>query len=125
MSDDTVSSMLLFYAIAASMFLGFAFGIHFQRRVDQMLDRLSKRIHRALFVTESVLLRGTSTCLPVPLPRYGLPVLAVLRHTSTGNLQYGQILKSVDESDQNWRFVEDNSELSYDWDVIYWEYTDK
>lgn len=31
---------------------------------------------------------------------------------------------AVDEDDCNWRFIDDNSEMSYEWNVVYWEYKD-
>ncbi len=31
------------------------------------------------------------------------------------------ILKKVDESDCDWRFTDDDSELSYDWNVTHWK----
>ena len=66
----------------------------------------------------------TKEKLPVELPRYGEPVLATLRHWHTKN-ERTAVLICVDESDCDWRTADDNSEISYDWDVISWEYLSK
>lgn len=67
------------------------------------------------------LLASRTDKLPVPLPEFGKPVLAILRHCSTGNQQYA-ILRSVDGGDHDWVTCDDGSELSFNWDVIAWQY---
>lgn len=59
--------------------------------------------------------------LPVKLPRFNEHVLAVLRHCTTKD-EISAVLYSVDEDDCDWRTADDHSELSYDWDVVSWEY---
>lgn len=60
--------------------------------------------------------------LPVKLPEFNKPVIAVIKssHSWTFNIEVKMVC--VDEDDCTWRFFDDDSELSYDWDVIYWEY---
>lgn len=54
-------------------------------------------------------------------PEYNRVVLAVLKGCDTGKeVEYEMI--HVDESDCSWRTADDNSELSYAWDVIKWKY---
>lgn len=60
--------------------------------------------------------------LPVPLAEYGKKVKAVIRAANWG-LHTAELI-SVDEDDVVWRFCDDHSELSYNVDVIYWEYID-
>lgn len=67
------------------------------------------------------LLNSRTDKLPVPLPDFDKPVLAVLRHCSSGNQIYG-VLKAVDGGDHNWETCDDGSELSFAWDVISWQY---
>lgn len=57
------------------------------------------------------------------LPEVGRPVSANVEHC-TGGFKATVELIAVNESDVTWRFVDDNSELSYDWDVIRWKYTE-
>ena len=60
--------------------------------------------------------------LPVASPEPGKPVKVVLKHSEKWIFHTDVILIHVEESDVHWRFHDDGSELSYDWDVIYWEY---
>lgn len=53
-------------------------------------------------------------------PDYGIKVLAKVQHWFTKNIK-DAVLVRVDEDDLDWRFVDDHSELSYDWNVIAWE----
>lgn len=53
------------------------------------------------------------------LPEYQLAVLGALQHWNTKNYRYAEI-KRVKESDCDWRTVDDNSEISYDWTVTHW-----
>jgi hypothetical protein len=66
--------------------------------------------------------------LPVELPEYDRKVKAVVKShiagTDTWDV-YKAFLIAVYEDDCVWRFADDNSELSYSADVIYWEYADK
>lgn len=55
------------------------------------------------------------------LPEVGRPVSATVEHCTTAN-KVDVELMVVNETDVTWRFVDDNSELSYDWDVIRWKY---
>lgn len=41
----------------------------------------------------------------------------VIEHWYTLNSKFAK-LKKVDEDDCDWRFPDDNSELSYEWDVV-------
>lgn len=52
-------------------------------------------------------------------PPYEKHVLAVIQHWYTEGKRYA-ILKRVNESDCEWRVTDDNSELSYFWNVIGW-----
>lgn len=52
-------------------------------------------------------------------PPLNTPVLATIEHWYTKGKRYA-ILKRVKESDCNWRLTDDNSELSYDWNVVGW-----
>ena len=54
-------------------------------------------------------------------PLTGRNVLAIVEHFHTKGQRYA-VLYSVKEDDLNWRTVDDNSELSHDWDVIAWDY---
>jgi hypothetical protein len=49
----------------------------------------------------------------------GIPILAIVEHFHTKGRRYA-ILNRVNEDDVIWRTCDDNSELSYDWNVIYW-----
>jgi len=59
--------------------------------------------------------------LPVTLPEVGRPVKAIIKHFNNWNTQIVSLV-AVDEDDCNWRFVEDDAELDYSWNVVYWEY---
>lgn len=59
--------------------------------------------------------------LPVPLPEVGRPVKAVIKYSHTWKFVNHHILTHVDEDDVVWR-DEDGYELSYNVDVVYWEY---
>jgi hypothetical protein len=52
-------------------------------------------------------------------PRLKVPTVCVVQHWNTKRLRHA-LLKRVNEGDCNWRTVDDNSELSYNWNVIYW-----
>ncbi len=52
-------------------------------------------------------------------PDLGKPVLCRVQHFHTKGVQ-DCVLKRVDEDDVSWRFPDDGSEISYDWDVIQW-----
>jgi len=62
--------------------------------------------------------------LPVKKPEIGRKVKAVLKIGHKWSFHTDSILVAVDEPDCDWRFADDAAELSYDWDVIYWEYVD-
>ena len=64
-----------------------------------------------------------SKLLPVVLPDLNKQVIAIIKHADRWEIDTAVLLKHVNESDCDWRFVIDNAELSYDWDVLYWEYT--
>jgi len=66
-----------------------------------------------------------SSLLPVQLPEFNRPVRAVIKSPNFQTKKWSLCeleLIAVDESDLNWRFVDDGAELSYWVDVIYWEY---
>lgn len=54
-------------------------------------------------------------------PEFDKPVIAMVQHFE-GNRNVYSVLKHVDESDCDWRVVDDNSELSYSWNVIKYKY---
>lgn len=54
------------------------------------------------------------------LPEYNVPVLCVVEHWKTKGTQEAELI-FVKEDDCNWRTADDNSELSYDWNVIKWK----
>jgi len=58
--------------------------------------------------------------LPVKLPDVGRPVRAVVM-CPQATLVWANMV-ATDEDDNDWRFCEDNAELSFTADVIYWEY---
>ena len=62
--------------------------------------------------------------LPIEMPEVNRKVCAVIKKSDTWTFSTEVNLIAVDEDDCSWRFVEDNCELSHDWDVIYWEYAD-
>lgn len=66
--------------------------------------------------------------MPVPVnrqpnetPTVGRPVLAIVQHWHTKGKRFA-VMKGVDEDDCSWRTVDDDSELSHDWNVIAWDY---
>lgn len=59
--------------------------------------------------------------LPVELPEVGRTVIAKIKHC-THNNEFTVEMFAVNESDCNWRFADDEAELSYDWDVVSWTY---
>ena len=65
--------------------------------------------------------------LPIYKPESGRKVKAVIRSEMPGASMWSVVtafLVAVDEKDCGYRFADDNSELPYDCDVVYWEYTD-
>lgn len=65
--------------------------------------------------------------LPIETPEFGRRVKAVIRRSIPGTGTWDAItafLIAVDEPDCTWRFADDNAELSYSADVVYWEYAD-
>lgn len=63
--------------------------------------------------------------LPIEKPEIGRKVKAVIRSSIPGTDRWDAataFLIAVDESDCDYRFSDDNSELSYSSDVVYWEY---
>lgn len=65
----------------------------------------------------------SSPLLPICPPEIGKPVRVVLKHWNTWALHTENMI-AVDEDDCDWRFSECGSELSNDYNVIYWEYID-
>jgi len=55
----------------------------------------------------------------IELPNEGMIVNATLQHWYTKGTQQADLVR-VNEDDVTWRTADDNSELSYDWDVISW-----
>lgn len=53
------------------------------------------------------------------MPELGEKVLIELQHWNTKGFRYYEC-KRVDEDDCDWRTVDDNSEISYDWNVLRW-----
>jgi hypothetical protein len=53
-------------------------------------------------------------------PDVGVFVRAILRGCSKGKIVEA-LLYHVDEDDCFWRTADDNSEVSYDWDVLFWK----
>ena len=53
------------------------------------------------------------------LPTPNKIVQTIIKYCDSDTVKYYK-LKAVDESDCNWRFPEDNAELSYDWSVLVW-----
>lgn len=53
----------------------------------------------------------------------GMKIKAICEHWNTKSKKE-VLLIAVDEDDQSYRFQDDNSELSYDWNVIEWEPTE-
>ena len=61
--------------------------------------------------------------LPIKKPELNRPVKAIIKHFNHWQLHVARMI-AVDEDDCDWRTVDDNSELSYEWNVVYWEYMD-
>jgi len=59
--------------------------------------------------------------LPIKSPKYNIPVTAIIKHSTEWNVHVVNLVYVL-EDDVNWRYLEDNCELAYDRDVIYWEY---
>ena len=59
--------------------------------------------------------------LPVQTPEFNKPVRAIVKSSCSQHVSFCN-LKAVDESDCTWRFFDAGSELSNNWDVVYWEY---
>ena len=55
------------------------------------------------------------------MPIVNIPVIATVQHFHTKGKRTAMLI-AVDEDDVGWRTCDDDSELSYDWDVIAWEY---
>jgi hypothetical protein len=53
-------------------------------------------------------------------PKDDKPVLAQLQHWYTKGIREA-ILIRVHEDDVAWRTADDNSEISYDWNVVRWK----
>ena len=64
---------------------------------------------------EVTLRKPTDECIA------GRYILAVIKHCKHKDKKY-IILKSVNEDNNCWRVADDNSELSWNWDVIAWDY---
>ncbi len=56
--------------------------------------------------------------------KYNKPVNAIIEHFHTKTQKIVK-LKRVKEDDCEWRFVDDNAELAYEWNVIKWKYQTK
>ena len=54
-------------------------------------------------------------------PELNKKVLASVQHFRSKNFIKAELIH-VNESDCDWRTVDDNSELAYEWNVIAWEY---
>ena len=58
-------------------------------------------------------------------PPYNVPILATVEHWYTKGRREVVLIR-VDEDDQEWRVYEEgyehHAELSYDWNVIDWEF---
>lgn len=67
------------------------------------------------------LLASRTDKLPVQLPEFNKPVLAILRHCNSGSQIYA-VLKAVNGGDHDWETCDDGSELSFSYDVIAWQY---
>jgi hypothetical protein len=52
-------------------------------------------------------------------PELGVEVLGIVQHWNTKGKRIISI-KKVNESDCEWRTADDNSEISYDWNVTHW-----
>lgn len=50
------------------------------------------------------------------LPPVGKPVLAKLKHIK-GKIVFEDLFR---DTDGEWRTVDDNSEISYEWDIVSW-----
>jgi len=60
---------------------------------------------------------------PGQMPDTGRVVKSIIQNCATGEGDL-VVLIAVDESDCLWRFTDDNSELSREWDVLCWTYID-
>lgn len=63
--------------------------------------------------------RRLGTVAVIELPPVGTHVLATLEH-GHNKKKFLMELVRVDEGDCDWRTPDDNSEVSYDWDVVDW-----
>lgn len=59
--------------------------------------------------------------LPVELPEENKPVRALIKHFEKWDIHDVE-LYACDDDDCDWRFVNDDSELAFEYNVIYWEY---
>lgn len=59
--------------------------------------------------------------LPIKLPEHNRPVTAIIKHFEKWSIHVVDMI-AVNEDDCNWRFLSDNCELAYEWNVVYWEY---
>ena len=55
-------------------------------------------------------------------PKAYIPIRATLQHWHTKGVRSCDLVFIDDEDDVSWRTLDDGSELSYDWDVINWDY---
>lgn len=55
------------------------------------------------------------------MPKVGKVVNATVEHWYTKGRQQVELVH-VDEDDCDWRTADDNSELSFDWNVVAWEH---
>lgn len=53
------------------------------------------------------------------MPEVGTVVVAILQHWHTKGLRQTELI-IVDEGDCSFRTTDDNSEISYDWDITHW-----
>lgn len=56
-------------------------------------------------------------------PIAGKIYICILRHCTTRKIQYA-LLKRVKEDDCEWRTADDNSKITYEWNVESWELHD-
>lgn len=54
-------------------------------------------------------------------PKFDVLVVATIEHWNTKETQLVDLIH-VNEDDVTWRTADDNSELSYDYNVINWKY---
>lgn len=62
--------------------------------------------------------------LPIEFPEFYRPVKAIIKHFDKWKFK-DVILIVRNETDCDYRFFGDNSQLAYEWNVIYWEYVDE